>query len=241
MKIAVCLSGIMNHYKTGHSMMSSFYEGCEREYYIHSWSDASKKGILSEELISFFCPRKIQIDSFCDFSNHFGDADLDLTRLKNGNLSNAVSWLKSVYEVGKLIESDDREYDYVVFTRPDVFASGDRLLATIPEKNDGKIYSSFVSGAEWVVDQYNLPESGRGHIDAKFICSTKSNMVYFSKLYECLYKYVIEEKVPMCHHRLMYHHMMPIIKNVGHQQIWVSNQSLNGGWFYIRDNGFQGS
>jgi hypothetical protein len=235
MKIAICMSGVPRYYDRGFSMMKDFYEGCDIDYYIHSWADESSVCSTRETMSALYSPKKIMVEPFCDFQNYF---DCHTITNLSPSISNAVSWLKSVHSVGLLLEEETTDYDWVIFTRTDVVALGKKFKDIISGSSNKTIHSSYVNGGDWVIDKNNMTTAGL--IDTKFICSTKNHMVHFSRLYESLTKYVVQQNVPLCHHRLIYHHMSNHVKQNGHKQLWISDKSLNGGWFFIRDKYLQG-
>jgi len=234
MKVAVCLSGESRYYTLGYQYMTPFFKDCELHYYIHSWSKPELVSETLSDLKNFFSPRKILVEPYSNFDDHFnGRPIIDLSP----NLSNAVSWLKSVFEVGKLLENDPVEYDYVIFSRSDVVAFGKPFCDLVRVLENDVVYSSFVRGEIWEVDKLNPNKECA--VDTKFVCSNKQNIIYFSKLYDHMSKYILEDGVPLCHHRLIYHHMKPLIEKYGHRQMQVGDMGINGGWCFVRENYLQ--
>jgi hypothetical protein len=234
MKIAICFAGEPRFYQFGYKKMKSFYKDLDIDYYIHSWSTEQS---INETLINLnntFNPKKIVVECYKDFSNHFGGKPINLM---SPNLSNAVSWLRSVYEVGKLIQSSNTEYDYVVFSRTDVAAIGKSMIDILNSKSKERLYTSYVNGNEWILD-VNDDKKDQG-IDTKFLCSSKENMIYFSKVYENLHTYILERNVPLCHHRLFYHHLKPLIIKHGHELVRCDDNHIHSGWYWIRNNMLQ--
>ena len=232
MKIAICFAGEPRFYKKGAEYMQSFYRGCETDYYIHSWTTPESIEKTYKELNEFFTPKKLSVQPYINFDTFFSTNEIQNL---SPNLSNAVSFLRSNFEVGKLLEDENiAQYDYVIFSRTDVAADG-CLLRVLNEKSNGqKLYTSYVNGDRWIIDPNNYHEDNI--IDTKFVCSDKENMVYFSKLYENLFEYVVEQKRPICHHRLYFHHMKQIIKKYGHELLMPNKEHIIGGWHWIRNN-----
>lgn len=234
MKIAICFAGESRFYQLGYEKMKSFYKDLDIDYYIHSWSTEQS---INETLINLnntFNPKKIVVESYKDFSNHFeGKTFIN----KSPSISNSVSWLRSVYEVGKLLESSNIEYDYVVISRTDIVAIGKSLIDNLESKPKNKFYTSYVNGNDWVLDVTD--DKKDNIIDAKFLCSNKENMIYLSKLYENLYIYILENNIPLCHHRLFYHHLRGLIEKYGHELLRCDDNHINGGWYFIRNNMIQ--
>lgn len=210
MKIAVCFAGEPRFFKKGAEHMQSFYKGCDVDYYIHSWATTESVEKTYKELNEFFLPKKLIVEPYINFNNYFKKNEIDN---RSRNVSNAISFLRSNFEVGKLLENNTTKYDYVIFSRTDVVANGCLLSVLNKKCSRQKLYTSYVNGDIWIIDPNN--EHKDNHIDTKFVCSDKENMVHFSKLYENLFGYVIEKKRPMCHHRLYFHHMKQIIKKHG--------------------------
>ena len=211
--------------------MQSFYKGCDVDYYIHSWATTESIEEIYRELNEFFTPKKLSVQPYINFDTFFQTNEI---QNQSPNLSNAVSFLRSNFEVGKLLEDENTtDYDYVIFSRTDVVADG-CLLSVMNEKcNRQKIYTSYVNGDEWIVDANN--DHKDNHLDTKFLCSSKENMVYFSKLYESLFEYVVNENRSLCHHRLYFHHMKQLIKKHGHELVAPNKEHIIGGWSYIRN------
>lgn len=226
MRIAVCLTGVPRFHEIGHDFMKHFYKGCQVDYYIHGWGTPHAK----EALIKEFSPVEIVIDPFETFDEFLREVSFTNN---SPNASNAISWLKSVYLVGKLLERSSKEYDLVIFTRTDIIAKGRNFLQILPELNLTAITSSFNHGSQWNIDSSNIQETGI--CGTLFLCSTKENMIYFSKLFEKVKEYISDNKIPLCHHRLIYTHMKELFKQYGHSQLWISDSSPNGGWFIVRD------
>ena len=215
--------------------MSSFYKGCEVDYFIHSWATPESIEKTHKDLNEFFSPKKLMVEPYMNFDNFFGENGLrNFQEKMKVPWQHGVSFLRSNYQVGKLLESDPTEYDYVAFSRTDVAADGCLLNILNEKSNRQKIYTSYVNGDKWIVDANN--DHKDNHLDTKFVCSNREVMVRLSKLYESLFRYVIQENRPFCHHRLYFHHLKHIIKEHGHELLAPNKEHLIGGWRWIRNN-----
>jgi hypothetical protein len=94
-------------------------------------------------------------------------------------------------------------------------------------KSSDTLYTSYVPGSEWIID------GNDDHIDFRFFCSSKSNILYLTTLYKKLKKYLKDDKIPLCHHRLLAHHLKKKIKNFS---MILSENERTGGWWMIRNN-----
>jgi hypothetical protein len=215
MKIAVCFFGIPRYPKKGKILNKTFYSKIEIDYYAHFW-----KSEETEEVRSLYNFKNILIEEQKDFSDKF-DFDVDLSKTTRG-MHNSLSPLYSLNQVGKLIED---EYDYIVLTRTDVVQLGHELKRNLSDNTI--LYSSFVDGDNWIINEND------DHIDFKFICSSKENILYATKLYENLEIYLKDDRIPLCHHRLLSHHLKKKIKKF---QMIPSGGEDNGGWYFIRNN-----
>lgn len=235
MKIAICFAGEPRFFKKGAEYMSSFYKGCEVDYFIHSWATPESIEKTHKDLNEFFSPKKLMVEPYMNFDNFFGENGLrNFQEKMKVPWQHGVSFLRSNYQVGKLLESDPTEYDYVAFSRTDVAADGCLLNILNEKSNRQKIYTSYVNGDKWIVDANN--DHKDNHLDTKFVCSNREVMVRLSKLYESLFRYVIQENRPFCHHRLYFHHLKHIIKEHGHELLAPNKEHLIGGWRWIRNN-----
>ena len=215
MKIAVCFFGIPRYPKKGKTLNRMFYGNLEVDYYAHFWESEE-----IEEVKSLYNFKNILVEEQKDFSNEF-DFDVDLTKTTRG-IHDSISPLYSLMQVGKLIKE---EYDYIVLTRTDVVQLGDELRKNLSDNTI--LYSSFVGGNSWVIN------GNDDHIDFKFICSSKENILHVTSLYKNLQIYLKDDRIPLCHHRLLSHHLKKKIKKF---QMIPSNGEDNGGWYFIRNN-----
>jgi hypothetical protein len=220
MKIAVCFFGIPRYAKKGKILNKKFYDGMEIDYYAHFWEGKDFKDIQS--LYDF---KSILVEDQKDFSAEF-EFDTDLSKTTR-DVHNSVSPLYSLMQVGKLIVED---YDYVVVTRTDVACLSLELKDFL--KNNQVFYTSYVPGNEWIIN------GNDDHIDFKFFCSSKDNILYLSSLYKKLKKYLKDDRIPLCHHRLLAYHLKKEIKDFS--MIFSESEKI-GGWYFIRNNNLSGS
>jgi hypothetical protein len=209
MKIAVCFFGIPRYFKNGKTLNKRFYDGLQIDYYAHFWNNEH-----TEKIQSLYKFKKILIEHQIDFSNKF-DFEIDLSKTTR-DIHTSISPLYSLMRVGELITED---YDFVVLTRTDVVCLESELKKFLQDKFT--LYSSYVPGNEWIIDNND------DHIDFKFICSSKENILYTTKLYNNLYEYLKNDKISFCHHRLLAHHLKKKIKNFS---------MIIGKWYFLRDN-----
>jgi hypothetical protein len=215
MKIAVCFFGIPRYPQKGKVLNKSFYGGLEIDYYAHFWNNE-----CAEEVKKLYNFKKIIIEDKINFSDKF-DFEVDLSKTTR-NINDSVSPIYSLMQLGKLI---DGEYDYVAITRTDVVQLGNELKSDLSDNSI--LYSSFVDGDTWVINGKD------DHIDFKFICSSKENILYATNLYKNLEIYLKDDRIPLCHHRLLSHHLK---KKIQKFQMIPSNGENNGGWYFIRNN-----
>lgn len=221
MKIAVCLYGLPRYYEYTKQYMDIFYKGIDIDFFIHSWGDDK----IYKQLKKFYSPKKILIEEQKDFSNYL-DFEPDMSQNTKG-ISNTISPLYSIFKVGELLESDNSEYDFIVFTRTDIVATGIPLLNLIQKDI---LYTSYTHGDIWQAEK----DSFLNVVDAKFFCSSKPAMVFFSKLYTKIIEYLKTDKILLCHHRLMYYHLKKL--KMPFQMLKPEPNLYGGGWFYVRDN-----
>ena len=222
MKIAVCLYGLPRFYETTRQYIDNFYKGIDVDFFIHAWGD----NVTYDNLTSFYSPKKLLVEEQKDFSN-FLDFEPDMSQNTKG-IINTISPLYSILKVGELLESDNDEYDFVAFTRTDIIAIGKPLIELIQKDI---LYTSYTHGPVWEMDKDTFLNA----VDAKYFCSNKTAMVYFSKLYNNFVDYIKKDNILLCHHRLMYHHLKQL--KMMFKTIKPNADTHNGGWFFIRDNG----
>ena len=218
-KIAICLFGLPRFYKDYKTSMDKFYDGFDIDYYIHSWGDEK----ILNELKEHFNPKEIQVQPLMDFSNYF-NFELDMSKNDKG-ISNTLSPLYSIERLGNLLEKSNTNYDFVCLTRYDfVCLTGKPLKYLI---KDNIFYTSYVKGDIWVIR-----ENHDNHVDATFFCSDKNSIVKFTKLFSNLKKYLCIDKIPLCHHRLMYNHLKQIGVNL--EMLKPDDKLDDGGWHIKR-------
>jgi hypothetical protein len=215
MKIAVCFFGIPRCSKKGKVLNKRFYDGLEIDYYAHFWESED-----TEDIQSLYDFKNLLVEKHKDFSDEF-DFEVDLSKTTR-NIHNSVSPLYSLMQVGKMIKGD---YDYIVITRTDVACLSLELKDFL--KDNEILYTSYVPGNNWIID------GNDDHVDFRFFCSSKSNILYLTSLYENLKKYLKDDKIPLCHHRLLAHHLKKEIKNFS---MIFTESERTGGWWMIRNN-----
>lgn len=216
MKVAVCFFGIPRYAKSGKTLNRTFYSGLEIDYYAHFWENETCEDV--EKLYDF---KNLLIEKQKDFSDKF-DFEVDLSKTTR-NIHDSISPLYSLNQIGKLIEED---YDYVIVTRTDVVCLSAELKKIL--KANEVFYTSYVPGDNWIINNND------DHIDFKFLCSSKENILYLMTLYDNLEKYLKDDKIPLCHHRILAHHLKKKIKNFS--MVLSESESNNGGWYFIRNN-----
>ncbi len=214
MKVAVCFFGIPKYSKKGKFLNKQFYEGLDIDYYAHFWESE-----YSEEVKSLYNFKNIIVEEQKNFFNEF-DFDVDMSKTER-DIHTSVSPLYSLMKVGKLIKED---YDYVIVTRTDIACLSLKLKNFL---KGNFFYTSYVPGAEWIID------GNDDHIDFRFFCSSKQNILYLTTLYDNLKEYLNIDKIPLCHHRLLSHHLKKQINNFF---MIFSETDHRGGWWMIRNN-----
>lgn len=224
MKIAICLFGLPRCMEMGRSIMKSFYAGFDIDYYIHAWGDNQ----TYENIKTLYNPVQLKVDAAKDFSTYLS-VEPDTSK-NNRSISDAISPLCSINEVGKLIAISKDVYDFVAITRHDIVNISN--IPLIKNVTPGKIYTSYVNGPTWVLQRNNLQHDN--HIDAKFLCGSKEDMLYFSTLYDRLDSYIAVDKKPLCHHRLFFHHLNPVPRPI--EMLKMDQADVLGGWRFLRNN-----
>jgi hypothetical protein len=220
MKIAVCLFGLPRGFEQYKGYMDKFYEGFEVDYYIHSWGDEN----TLIKLKNYFNPKDIEVQTPIDFTNYF-DFEIDMSK-NNKGLSSSISALYSIEKVGKILEKTTEKYDFVCLTRSDIVTIGNNLKDIIKK---GTFYTSYVYGKIWIISENN-----DNHVDANFFCSDKQSIINFSSLFSNLRYYLYNEKLPLCHHRLMYKKLKDL--NILPEMLRPDINSNCGGWYFNREN-----
>jgi len=227
MKIAVCLYGQPRYCELGFNYLLNFTEGFELDFYIHSWGDDDTYKLMK----NLYNPICLKVDPPKTNFDHMNEYIIDQNLNSKGIIS-TISPLYSIYKSGKLLENYNIDYDYVILTRTDIGIPDGKLNKLSIENNC--IYSSYVRGDKWIIKENN-----DNHIDTKFLIAQKNNILHLTKLYENLYNYNLVHKIPMCHHRLFYHHLNKL--NIQFKMLYLSDKNINGGWYYIRDGNLSDS
>lgn len=233
MKIAVCLYGYPRHSQIGYKSLSSFLEGMDYDFFIHSWCDKEvgqeEFDTLNEEIKQTFKPKDFLLERQIDFKNSF-DFDCDLSYLKREFVSSgkaipiSISPLYSILQVSHMLKKSEENYDLVILTRTDIFCTG--KLKNHNFTNLDEIYSSYCTGSIWDLN------NGGDHIDVKMILSSRSNMLHLMDIYNSFEKYLKDENIKLCHHRLFAHHLKKLDKKFN--MIFTNSSD----WYIIRDGGF---
>jgi hypothetical protein len=223
MNIAVCLYGQPRFCDQGIKYLFDFCEGIHLDFYIHSWGNETNLN----ELNLLYNPISIKVEppktNFVNIEKYIIDENLN----KKGMIP-TISPLYSIREVGKLLEESDIKYDFVILARTDIAPLNSKLSSF--NLGNGVIYSSYVNGSGWII-----APNKENYIDTKFILSDKNAILHMCKLYDNLLHYHIIDGVPMCHHRLYYHHLKKL--NMRFDMLYLNDSNINGGWYYIR-NGY---
>lgn len=223
-KVAVCFFGIPNCAEYGKSLMREFYEGFDIDYYIHAWGDSNTEA----EMNKLFNPASIKVEQVKDWTNYLKIVP-DMSKTTK-DVSHTISPLFSIKCVGKLLEASSENYDYAILTRTDIANIARKPL--LEKIKPDTIYTSYVNG-----DMWNLRRDDPSYdniVDAKLLCMGKDTMLYFTSLFDKLEAYLSEDKKPLCHHRLFYHHIRNINQPI--KMVNMDENDLVGGWRMIRNN-----
>jgi len=218
MKVAVCFFGLPRSYEQWKDKFGKFYEGCEVDFYAHFWKDSS---FNQEDLNQKFNFKKLLVhEQKKDFIKL--PKITDLTKTTKGVFS-TLSPLFSMKMVGEIIEEIEEDYDFFIITRTDVGCNSNTKLIDF-ELDCDKFYTSYVRGNEWL----------NTHLDAKWLCGNKKKISELCSVYDNLTKYIVEDKIPLCHHRLFFHALKEYKDSMEMLNVDPS-YSLAGGWFFMRN------
>jgi hypothetical protein len=215
MNIAVFLYGQPRFYQQGYKYTRKLYQNCNIDYYIHTWGDAETKNALEK----FYKPKSIIVEPQKEHFKTF-DCEIDISKI-NKSIFVTLSPLYSMQRLHSFIRCSP-EYDFWVVTRTDIGTTGTFSLSELDLHEDW-VYSSYVPGKEWLTT----------HIDLKFVMGNQQSMMEYTNIYNNLDKYLCEEKLPLCHHRLCFRALKH--KKNKMEMIGDKNQSF-GGWRFIRSN-----
>jgi len=217
MKIAICFFGLPRSYKSWKNYFYSFYDGCEVDFYGHFWES---EDFVEEELKSEFdfktCIIEPQKTDFLKLP-----ASTDYSKISKG-VFETLSPLYSLKRTGQIISNFEKKYDFIVVTRTDV-GCNDNIKFLEFELDREKFYTSFVNGREWLVD----------HLDAKWFCGNKEKITKLCSTYDNLTRYIIDDKISLCHHRMFFNSMKEYKENI--EMLNVDPSFIHGGWFFNRN------
>ncbi len=225
MKIAICMFGYSNYFFENINFHKSFFQNLEIDYYCHFWffEENSRDFQKEAKIKSYLNNGKIIFEQQKIFKNNF-DFEADITKTSKP-VSHTISPLYSMKKCGEILDYsvnyEHKKYDYVACTRTDIACLDLKLYEQLEDKET--IYTSYVPGPEWV------PHKTGFAVDAKFICSSYENISYFLKLYDYYENYMKNDKIPLCHHRLFYHHLKKLNKTF---KTLYSND-----WYFYREHG----
>lgn len=232
MKVAVCLYGYPRHAQIGARFLGHFFDGIEHDFFIHAWYDPNESiaslDSTQNEISGLFKPVEFVLQKQLEFKKTF-DFPHDLSCLKpelvnqNIGVSTFLSMLYSMKQVGELLQRSPNDYELVVLTRTDVFSHNQLKNYTFNSYDE--IYSSFCHGGIWDLN------NGGEAIDTKMISSNRKNMESLMNIYEFVEDYIAFDKIKVCHHRILAHHL----KKMNQKFHMMFPES--GNWFYLRSNG----
>lgn len=218
MKIAICFFGLPRDYSLWKSNFSEFYDGCDISFYAHFWKQPS---LDVENLKSTFNFKNVLLEEQkTDFLEL--PKETDLTKTTKG-ITSTLSPLYSMKRVGDILVEDTEDYDFFILTRTDVGCNSNTKFLEFGLKKD-HFYNSYVRGNEWLVD----------HICAKWMCGNKDKILKLCGTYENLEKYIVEDGIALCHHRLFFHALKEYKDSMEMLNVDPS-YSLAGGWFFMRN------
>lgn len=217
MKLAICFFGYPRFYDMWREKFGNFYSGCEVDFYAHFWEDDN---LDKERLISEFNFKDVIIEQQkTDFLEL--PEEVDLSKISK-NIFETLSPLYSLKRVGELVRKFDSEYDFVIITRTDIGCITDESLIDY-EFNKDELYFSYVLGDEWL----------NTHLDAKWFCASADKLLNICDVYDNLTKYLVDDKISLCHHRLFFHSLRDYRDKMN--MVCVNSTNTNGGWFFIRN------
>ena len=145
----------------------------------------------------------------------------DYSKITKGTFA-TLSPLYSLKRLGEIISNFKKKYDFIIVTRTDTGCS-DKTKFLELELSKEKFYSSYVGGREWLVT----------HIDARWFCGNQEKITQLCSTYDRLTEYIVDDKIPLCHHRMFLHSMKKYKKDI--EMVIVDPSSGHGGWFYLRN------
>lgn len=221
MKLAVCFFGQPRYFDQWLDFNKELYEGCEVDYYCHFWGDDE----IKKEIEKIFNPQKIIVEPQVDIPTEFS-YEIDTSKITK-SVFITLSPLYSMNRLHSIIENVVDEYDHWILTRTDIVGRG-MALKDLSLKPD-EIYTSYVPGQEWLTT----------HIDNKFICGTKEDILNVTRIYSDLDSYLDKEKMPLCQHRLVFRSLKHRKENMN--MIILDPNDVHGGWFFVRNTSLSSS
>jgi hypothetical protein len=217
MKIAICFFGLPRFYKSWKKHFYSFYDGCEIDFYGHFWkSENYNDGELKSEFNFETCIIEPQKKDFIELPK-----STDYSKTTKG-VFETLSPLYSLKRLGEVISNFEKEYDFIIVTRTDTGCSDNTKFLEFELKEE-KFYTSYVNGKEWLVD----------HLDAKWFCGNQEKLTQLCSTYDRLTKYITDDKIPLCHHRMFFHSMKEYKEDI--EMVNVNPSFIHGGWFFNRN------
>lgn len=217
MKLAVCFFGQPRYYDQWLDFNKELYDEYDIDYYCHFWGDDE----IENEIKKTFNPKKIIVEPQADIPTEF-PYEIDTSKITK-SVFITLSPLYSMNRLHSIIENVVDDYDHWILTRTDIVGKGSSLK-DICLKTD-EIYTSYVPGNEWLTT----------HIDNKFICGNKKDILDVTQIYSNLDLYLNEEKSPLCQHRLVFRSLKHRKENMN--MIVLDPNDIYGGWFFIRNGG----
>lgn len=215
MKLAVCFFGQPRYFDQWLDFNKELYDGCEVDYYCHFWGDDK----IKNEIEKTFNPQKIIVEPQAEIPTEFS-YEIDTSKITK-SVFITLSPLYSMNRLHSVIENTTDNYDHWILTRTDIVGKG-TALKDFSLKTD-EIYTSYVPGDEWLTS----------HIDNRFICGTKEDIMNVTKIYSDLNLYLNEEKIPLCQHRLVFRSIKHRKENMN--MLVLDSNDQYGGWFYVRN------
>lgn len=221
MKLAVCFFGQPRFFNHWLDFNKELYDDCEIDYYCHFWGDNEIKNKIEK----IFNPKKIIVEPQVDIPTEFS-YEINTSKITK-SVFITLSPLYSMNKLHSIIENTIDDYDHWILTRTDIVGKG-TALKDFNLKTD-EIYTSYVPGQEWLTT----------HIDNKFICGTKEDILNVTKIYSDLDLYLDKEKMPLCQHRLVFRSLKHRKENMN--MIVLDPNDVHGGWFFVRNGNLSSS
>ena len=215
MKLAVCFFGQPRYFDQWIDFNEELYKDCDVDYYAHFWGDVE----IEKDIKTIFNPKRIIVEPQADIPIEFS-YKIDTSKITK-SVFITLSPLYSMNRLHSLIETVDDDYDYWILTRTDIVGKGMTLKELPLNKNE--LYTSYVPGDEWLTT----------HIDNRFICGSKQDILDVTKIYSNLDLYLNEEKMPLCQHRLVFRSIRHRQENMN--MLVLDSKDQYGSWFFVRN------